>query len=155
MRCIDKPFAYSRLTEIKRRFGVDTREHIKEVAMSESVPYETLVFINKYLPIDQLSVYNRIYESRKKNPLYRTLLSEDLSDIDKAIALSSLITQSLIVCKKNEDKEYKDILKLMNVDVLTEALEKYAYDESTEKLNEVCGMVREMFNKLYREDRTK
>lgn len=157
MVILDKFLAYSKLSEIKNNPDVsnEANDHIKKVFNEDSLPYETIIFINKYLPLDQLSVYNRIYENRRKNPLYKNLVNEKLSVEDKAIALNSLLTQILINNKKlRESGNIKDaelFNDFMGSSEINSALGEYLCGNHS-KLEEVFDMVRETFKKLYNKE---
>lgn len=146
MRAITKSTAYAKLASIKNE-GIDTSRYIRLLAGEETVPYDVLVFINKHSPLDQLSVYNHIYENRRKNPLYKNIVNENASIEDKALALSSILTQTIISCKKTSDNE---CFKVMNVDLILEALSDYTLKGSTSKLVDVSNGIRDIFKKLYK-----
>lgn len=152
MQAFTKSTAYAKLTEIKQKYGINVSPYIKQVAESESVPYDILVFINKYSPIPQLEVYNKIYNNRRKNPLYKNLVNENLPIEERAIALSSLLTQTLITTKFSvKDKklyEVKEYATLMNIDKITEALMQYVNGDDT-LLNKTFLEIRDVFKQLY------
>lgn len=147
---LNKQIAYQKLYQIKEK--ADITEQLKKLALSETVPYDVICFINKYIPIDLLETYNHIYTNRRKNPLYKSLVNENLKAEDQAIALSSLLTQTLIhsknLKKKGYQKESRNHLNVMNTDEIIRALESYANgDEKT--LNKVFLMVRDVFKELF------
>lgn len=149
MRAITKSTAYAKLASIKNE-GIDTSRYIRLLAGEEFVPYDVLVFINKYSPLDQLSVYNHIYENRKKNPLYKNIVNENASLDDKVLALSSILTQTIITCKKVDEASKQEYYKIMNVDKILEALEEYTLRNNPDKLIEVSEGIRSIFKKLYK-----
>lgn len=152
MKAITKNTAYARLAEIKEKYDVNISPYMHRIAESENVPYDVLIFINKYESIPQLEVYNHIYNNRKKNPLYKNLVNENLPIEEKAIALSSLLTQTLIKTKfsvrENRQDEVKEYSELMNLDRITESLMQYVNGDST-MLEGTFSDVRDIFKQLY------
>lgn len=152
MKTFTKSTAYARLNEIKEIENINVSKYIRKVAESDSVPYDVLVFINRYSPIPQLEVYNHVYENRHKNPLYKNLVNENLPVEERAIALSSLLTRTLISSKysvrNNQSDDLQTYGQLMNVRKITEALNKYLSGDDT-LLNETFIEVRNVFKQLY------
>lgn len=152
MRTIDKSYAYATLREIKDSKGIDVSKYIHEVASSDSVPYSTIIFMNRHKGLPQLATYNKIYERRRSNPLYKNLVNEDLPVEDRAIALSSLMTQTLIHMKElkreNKFEEMLDYAEIMNLSTIAYALECYAVADNN-PLNEAFDQVRQMFKMLF------
>ena len=87
-----------------------------------------------------------------KSPLYKNLVNENASDEDQAIALSSLLTQTLIhtkqLVKENNEDDVQEYADIMNVSAITEALNDYVNGDST-KLNETFLEVRNVVKTLY------
>lgn len=157
MITINKFVAYTKLSEIKSKFNSEkvieaADNHIKRVFNEDTVPYDTIVFINEYEPLDQLSVYNRIYNNRRRNPLYKNLVNENLSLADKAIALNSLLTQILINNKKLEESNKKEDAELfkdfMSASEIHNAVVEYLKGNN-DKLLETFDMVRDTLKRLY------
>jgi len=152
MRTIDKSYAYATLREIKDSKGIDVSKYIHEVASSDSVPYSTIIFMNRHKGLPQLATYNKIYERRRSNPLYKNLVNEKLPIEDKAIALSSFMTQTLIHMKElrnnNQYDEMFDYAEIMNLGLVANALEEYGVGD-TNPLNEAFDQVRQMFKMLF------
>jgi len=153
MKTINKAQAYSDLKYIKEHFNVDTLKYVKEVAENDGIiPPSTIIFINKYKPLEQFYTYNKVYENRKKNPLYKNLVNENLDVEERAIALSSFVTQVMIhnkeLMKENKKQDSKEFLELMNVNTILEALNDYSIGNE-KKLNESFDMVRDVFKNLY------
>ena len=152
MKAINRSMAYADLKYIKENFNVDTSKYVREVAQSDNVPVSTVLFINKYKPLEQFYTYNKIHENRRKNPLYKNLVNENLAEPEKAIALSSFVTQSMIhnkdLLKEGKENDSREFLDIMNVNTVLEALSDYS-NGSSDKLNECFNMVREVFKKLF------
>jgi hypothetical protein len=149
MKGINKAYAYSKLSLIKDNYSIDTSRYIREVASTDEIPYSVITFINKYYPIMQLTTYNDIYEKRNSNPLYKNLVNENLQESERAIALSSLVTRSLIRAKTLNNDDRLEYMKIMNIDLICDTLCKYSLYNDTNKLNETFMMVRQVFKKLY------
>lgn len=150
MKCLDKSSIYSTLFEIKETHNEDISKYIKEVSRSDtSIPSNTLKFINKYHPLQQLETYNQIYNRRYKNPLYKNLVNEDLPVEEKAIAISSLITQSLIRMKSLDENDRKEFAYIMNFNTLVESLNNYASTGDDVMLNDTFMNVRNVLKNLF------
>ena len=53
MRTIDKSYAYATLREIKDSKGIDVSKYVREVASNDSVPYSTIIFMNRHKGLPQ------------------------------------------------------------------------------------------------------
>lgn len=149
MRSLDKSYIYSKLSEIKENYKVDTTKYLRETVSSSTIPYSTIVFINKYYPIPHLATYNKIHERRKNNPLYRNLMNENASIENMALALSSVLTQSLIHGKTLSDEDRKEYYSLMNTDLICESLTDYTINGNTEKLRNTFLEIRNVMKTLF------
>lgn len=154
MKTLDKTRAYAYLNRIKNESNgkINVTPYIHELAVSETVPYEVLIFINRHIGLPQLFTYNEIYNRMGKSPLYKNLVNENASDEDQAIALSSLLTQTLIhtkqLVKENNEDDVQEYADIMNVSAITEALNDYVHGDST-KLNQVFMSTREVVKTLF------
>ena len=139
------------LTEIKKK-GINISEEMRRVLVNDEIKYETIIFINKYRPIDELFTYNKIYEKRKNNPLFKNLVNENLPVEEKAIALSSFQTQALIrikeLKKQGKDAEAKIYGETMQIDDVSNALSEYARG-NTELVEKISIEIRDTFKKLF------
>lgn len=155
MKPITKPKVYTALKYIKENFDINTTPYINKTAESDSIPAEVIVFINKYLPIEQFYTYNKVYENRRKNPLYKNLINENATEYEMAIALSSLVTQIMIhnkeLLKESRADDTKQFFTAMNTQVILNALKDYSIGKP-EKLVETFNSTREVFKKLYKKD---
>lgn len=149
MRTITKSTAYSKLKEIKES-GIDTNKYLRDLVNSDSVPYNVLIFINKYSPIEQLYTYNKIHENRRKNPLYKNIVNENAEVEDMALALSSILTQTLIHAKDLSEIYRTEYYSIMNTDLILEALSSYTINNDSKKLTEIFLGIRDVFKNLYR-----
>lgn len=152
MKPITKSKAYADLKYIKENFNVDTTNQLKAVALNETIPVETIIFINKYKPLEQFYTYNKVYENRRKNPLYKNLVNENLPTAEKAIALSSFITQAMIhnkeLLKENKEDDAQLFLGVMNIENIAEAINDYVKGND-EKLLEAFDETRNVFKNLF------
>lgn len=148
IKSLTKSDIYSKLINIRPK-DKDANKYLSMMVGTDSIPYEVLVYVNRFDPIPQLETYNRIYERRRKNPLYKNLVNENLPDIEKAIALSSLLTQSFIRMKELNEEERIEYSDIMNISVITDALSRYSVLGDTEYLTEIFLLVRDVFKKLF------
>jgi len=154
MKTINKTSVYAKLLDIKENKEVDTSKYVREMVGSDTVPFNVLVFINKHYPIEQLAVYNKIYESRRNNPLYKNLVNENLPIEEMAISLSSFLTHTLIkskeTIKEGREEDGFEYLNITNSEEITNALHEYAKTGETDKLVETFLSIREVFKNLYK-----
>lgn len=157
MKPLDKTSAYAYLNKIKTESietgkPVSVSAYMHKVAASDTVPTDVLIFINKHVGLPQLFTYNEVYDRRRNNPLYKNLVNENLDDENKAIALSSLLTQTFIhtkqLVKENKQSDIPEYTDIMNVRAITEALNEYA-NGNAKKLNEVFFEIRDLLKELY------
>lgn len=143
---------YSYLFEIRDSKNLNIDEYVKETA-SSGVSSNVLRFINENLDVPYLSVYNEIYSKRHKNKMFKSLVNENQTRCQKAIALSSYVTRALIkVNLLGED--FDDVDKLMKdlmIDEVIQALRDYSNGIDNDKIDEVFGKIRDIFKKLYPE----
>lgn len=141
------------LSRIKKN-GVDISPYMREMLLCEDgdVPYKTIAIINKYEPIDTLFTYNKVYENRRKNPLYKNLVNESLPLNEKAIALSSLSTQILIHMKdlmnEGKEREAEEFAEMMDLKNISESILEYTKGND-EMLIESAVSVRKIFKTLF------
>lgn len=149
MKALSKSEVYRELLEIHSKHNEDISTFIESMSDSESIPYEVLVFINRYNPLPQLEVYNRIYGKKRNNPLYKNLVNENASIEDRVIALSSLMTQSLIRLKELPEENRQEHSKIMHLSTIAEAICDYSVYGNTKRLNETFMMVRDVCKNLF------
>lgn len=147
MNRLSKSYIYKNLNNL-RKAGHDVRPYIAKMVGKKEIPYEVIVFINKYSPIASLHTYNDIFAKRNKSPLFKNLINRDLPEEERAIVLSSLLNQSLISIKHNtEDRDC--IQDTMNVSIILDALSNYFDTGSTQAVNEVFEMFQTIFQTLF------
>lgn len=158
MKPLTKSSAYAYLNKIKTESNgsINTSPYFHKVALNETVPVDVLIFINKHIDLPQLYTYNEIYRRRagqNKSPLFKNIMNENLDDENKAIVLSSILTQTFIhtkqLVKENKQEDVVEYADLMNVPAITEALTEYAKGNAT-KLNEVFFEIRDVFVRLFK-----
>ena len=153
MKPINVQEAYNILYDIRDNEGINIDRQVSNIELCKRVPLEVLIFINKYRPIEQLSTYNHIYNNRRKNPLYHNLVNENLPLEEKALALSSYVTQVLIkskeLVKNGRLQDSSDYLKFTQIDKVLSALSDYAVNDNSVELNKVFFMIRDIFKNLY------
>jgi hypothetical protein len=147
---MNKIECYKFLYDINRSKNVDISEQVRAVAgISSEVPESVVTFINRYVPQPQLNTFNIIHEKRHKNPLYKSLVDENLSDEDKAVSIASLLTQSMIGMRGISDLSLKESYSNeMMIVPLSEALADYSIG-NCDKLHSVFNKVRNKFKMLY------
>lgn len=91
-----KEEAYSKLFKLD---NPETQKYVLMLARSSEVPEEVINYLAQETSVELPSWISNL--SSKK--FYKTLEDKSISDLDKAIALSSLITHLLIECRDNPD----------------------------------------------------
>ena len=148
---MNKLEGYKKLFEISKIHGINVDEEVKRVVSYENndIPNDVLKFIHKYEPQDFLSTYDHIYENRRNNKLYKSLVNENSSISDKAIALSLLLNNCIIKMKSlSESKRQIEYANEMKISDISDALRDYAYG-SNEKLEETFNNIRLKLKILY------
>ena len=150
MQDINKSFVYKQLNNIKRDKNIDISKYLESMIGSNEIPYETLVFINKHQPIELLTTYNKIFEKRRNSPLFRNIVKDDNSVEEKAIILSSLLTQSLICTKFHKNDPDKDaMIDALNVDVIIHTLCEYIYNNNEKAVIDLFDTFQIIFKTLF------
>ena len=155
MRPLTKARAYDILFRINKKQGIKIDEYIEKLSRSgDEIPIEVILFINKHnsSTIPQLKVFNVIYEKRKTNPLYKTLMKESCSPDEQCLVLNSLITQCLIQMKSLDIESREFFVDIMNVKDILSAITDYLVEGNTKQLNKVFFEVRSIFKNLFKKD---
>lgn len=148
MKQLTKSEVYRILSELKRE-GYDVSQYVTEMCGCDSIPYTVIVFINSKQPIDKLVTYNQIYNKRRNSPLFRNLMRMDNSVEEKAIILSSLLTQSLIGAKHANTDDKLEIIDALNVNTLISALSQYANEGNVQAILEAFDTYQLIFKTLF------
>ena len=148
MKQLTKSEVYRILGELKKQ-GYDISEYLTDMCGSTNIPYKVIVFINSKQPIDKLVTYNQIYNKRRNSPLFRNLMRDDNSVEEKAIILSSLLTQSLIGAKHANAEDKLEIVDALNVNTLISALSDYANDNNEGAIIDAFDTYQLIFKTLF------
>lgn len=154
MKPLTKSRAYEVLFRISKKQHIDIDKYIEMLSKSgNTIPTEVILFINKYhsSTIPQLKVFNVIYEKRRNNPLYKTIMSESASIEDQALALNSLITRCLIEMKDLNVEEKEFFIDIMNIEELCDAVSAY-FKGDTKTTRRVFLEVRTIFKNLFSDE---
>lgn len=121
---MDKFECYSILSRISSERGIDVSSYIKIAADSGPDDDRVQSFINRFDINESNSLYEAIYDRRRKNPLYKSLVNESSSIDDKAISLSSLLTQ-MSINMKSEGHRFSE------AQMISEAVSKHLSGDSS------------------------
>lgn len=149
MQTLTKPYIYKLLNQIRAEKQLDVSAHVAKVVSSENIPYEVVVYVNKHIPLDQLTTYNAIYDKRNRSRLFRNIVKDDLSTADKAIVLSSILNQSLISVKHDATINREDLMTAVNIEIILKALNSYMFAEDSSEVDDCFDMFRTIFKTLY------
>lgn len=149
MQIVTKPYIYKLLDQIRAEKQLDVSSYVSAVVASENIPYEVIVFVNKHIPIDQLTTYNAIYNKRNNSRLFRNIVKDNLSVEDKAIVLSSILNQSLISIKHDTTLEKNYLTTAVNIKLILDALDSYMFDDNIAVIEECFEMFRTIFKTLF------
>jgi len=138
------------LDEIKTKHNVNINKYIDDV-IEHDIPSESLRFINLYIPLKDLGVFNLIYSKRHKTPLFNNIAKRHIDDYQKAICLGSLLTQMLCYVEKTKDDVVKHS-QLIGAISINEALNEFFTTGSFEKINTVYAQISEIFKDLFNKD---
>ena len=138
------------LEEIKNQYNVNINKYIDDV-IEHDIPSNSLKFINLYIPLKDLGVFNLIYSKRHKTPLFNNLAKRNIDDYQKAISLGSLLTQMLCYIEKTKD----DVIKhssFIGANSIVDALNDYFNTGSFNKINIVYDEISKIFKELFDKD---
>lgn len=149
MKQITKSEVYRILSELKKQ-GNDVTRYLSLMYGCENIPYEVIVFINNKQPLDKLVTYNQIYNKRRNSPLFRNIIKTDNTVEEKAIILSSLLTQSLIGAKHtSENTDKLEVIDALNVNTLLSALSDYANNGNDDSITDAFDTYQLIFKTLF------
>ena len=135
------------LDEIKIKHNLDIDEYINEVILKD-IPSKTLQFINLYMPLKDLGVFNLIYSKRRKTPLFRNFKLGNIDNYEQAVCLGSLLTQMLCYIKTTKD----DIVRhshIIGINSIIDAINELVNTGSYNKINIVYNEFSNLFNDLF------
>lgn len=138
------------LEEINKNHKINIDKYIKEV-IEYDIPSNALKFINLYIPLKDLGVFNLIYSKRRKTPLYHNFKIGNINNYEQVVCLGSLLTQMLCYVKTTKD----DIVKhsqIIGANSILEAINEFVNTGSFEKVNEVYYEFSNLFKDLFNKD---
>lgn len=138
------------LEQIKTTHNVNINKYIDDV-IENDIPSESLKFINLYIPLKDLGVFNLIYSKRHKTPLFNNIAKRQIDNYQKSICLGSLLTQMMCYVEKTKD----DVVKhssFIGASSITDALNEYFTTGSFDKVNTVYNQISELFKYLFNKD---
>ena len=135
--------AFKELFRLEKK-GVNIDTKIEEMALSKGVPESVEIFLST------IKNYPIFIKKLQTKQFYKVIVSEkDLSVVEKAKALSSLVTHTLI---EFESIDKDNILGLSNsvyLDEVLNALEEYMLDGREKKVLEVSEKLKELFERRF------
>ena len=138
------------LEEIKNTHNVNINNYIDDV-IENDIPSKSLKFINLYIPLKDLGVFNLIYSKRHKTPLFNNLTKRQIDNYQKSICLGSLLTQMMCYVEKTKDNIVKHS-SFIGATSITDALSDYFKTGSFDKINIVYTEISELFKNLFNKD---
>ena len=138
------------LEKIKNEHKVNINKYIDDV-ITHDIPSESLKFINLYIPLKDLGVFNLIYSKRHKTPLFNNIAKRQIDNYQKSICLGSLLTQMMCYVEKTKD----DVVKhssFIGANSIVEALNEYFTYGTFDKINVVYNEISELFKYLFNKD---
>lgn len=151
MEPLTKSKVYELLFKINKKQHIDIEKYVDMLSKSgNTIPVEVILFINQHKgsTIPQLKIFNIIYSKRRKNRLYKTIMSESTSLEDQCLALSSMITHCLIELKEMRADEREAFIDIMNIKDILEGITAY-FNGDTKKTRQVFFELREIFRNLF------
>lgn len=138
------------LEKIKNENNININKYIDDV-ITNDIPSESLKFINLYIPLKDLGVFNLIYSKRHKTPLFNNIAKRQIDNYQKSICLGSLLTQMMCYVEKTKD----DVIKhssFIGANSIVEALNEYFTYGTFDKINVVYNEISELFKYLFNKD---
>ena len=140
----------STLETIKQEHNINIDKYIDDV-FDNDIPSETLKFINLYIPLKELGVFNLIYSKRRKTPLFNNFKRGNINNYEKAICLGSLLTQMLCYIKTTKDDVTKHS-QLIGINSILNALNEFTNTGKFDKVNKVYLEISNIFKDLYNKE---
>lgn len=132
--------AYSKLADIRDRKGIDVREQLLKIAMSEDdVPDDVVYFINSQSDLDPEFI--KVLKSKR---LYSTLMNTDKPAV-MAKALNSFITHVLIEFERSPEME-ENIRENIDLDEILHAIREYVIRGNVDYLINTTEYVRDLLS---------
>lgn len=138
--------------------GIDTSKQLEELITADSIPLNTLKFINSNKPLDVINFYDHIRKSynQKKSNLYINIMKEKDDPTTVLTTLSAMSTQILLFSKKAENSQM--FLKHVRLNEIYQVLLNYTktYDLTLAiKLLKLIKLDIKALESIYRENTQK
>lgn len=135
--------------------GIDTNKQLEELINSDSIPLNTLKFINSNKPLDVINFYDHIRKSynQKKSNLYINIMKEKEDPTTVLTTLSAMATQILLFSKKVDNSQM--FLKHVRLNEIYQVLLNYTktYDLTLAiKLLKLIKLDIKALESIYREN---
>lgn len=140
----------STLEQIKQEHNINIDKYIDDV-FDNDIPSETLKFINLYIPLKDLGVFNLIYNKRRKTPLYNNFKKGNINNYEQAVCLGSLLTQMLCYVKTTKD-DVTTHSQLIGINSILDALYEFVNTGEFNKVNKTYLEISNIFKDLYNKE---
>ena len=135
--------AFKELFELESK-GVNIDLMIEEMAISEGVPESVEMFLST------IRNYPLFIEKLQTKQFYKVITNKDnLSVVEQAKALSSLVTHTLIEFENIDKDNILGISNSVYIDEVLKALESYMLEGDESKVIEISGKLKDLFNKKF------
>lgn len=138
------------LTDIKAKYNVQIDNYEKEV-IENDIPSNALKFINLYMPLKDLGVFNLIYSKRHKTPLFNNFKKGNIDNYEQVVCLGSLLTQMLCYIKTTKD-DIRKHSQIVGANSILNALDDFINTGSFDKINSVYYEFSNLFKDLFNKD---
>ncbi len=135
---------------IKNQNDVNISSYEDDI-IENDIPVKALKFINLYIPLKDLGVFNLIYSKRRKTPLYHNFKMGNINNHEQVVCLGSLLTQMLCYIKTTKE----DVIKhsqIIGANSILEALDEFINTGSFIKVNKVYNDFSNIFKNLFNKD---
>lgn len=138
------------LENIKNEHNIDIDAYEDDI-IENDIPVKALKFINLYIPLKDLGVFNLIYSKRRKTPLYHNFKMGNINDYEQVVCLGSLLTQMLCYIKTTKEDVVKHS-QILGASSILEALNEFINTGSFTKVNKVYNDFSNIFKNLFNKD---
>ena len=138
------------LENIKNEYKIDIDSYEDDI-IENDIPVKALKFINLYIPLKDLGVFNLIYSKRRKTPLYHNFKMGNINNYEQVVCLGSLLTQMLCYIKTTKEDVVKHS-QILGANSILEALNEFINTGSFIKVNKVYNDFSNIFKNLFNKD---
>ena len=138
------------LENIKNEYNIDIDSYEDDI-IENDIPVKALKFINLYIPLKDLGVFNLIYSKRRKTPLYHNFKIGNINSYEQVVCLGSLLTQMLCYIKTTKEDVVKHS-QILGANSILEALNEFINTGSFAKVNKVYNDFSNIFKNLFNKD---